>query len=436
MARRMVVKVQGPHRGKYILAPYVLSAEIIGRVVKQYIESGDFNGLPATALAERFALSEEEIKRRLEGLIRDDTLAISLYVNPHIRAFDDPTTKQIEGLKAMPLSGLVVYPTRATLARRVARLRKYRDRRFSRILLEGFPQMHPCYFELPVLERYTRDPRYRVFDDGTTMSLSMRSEYCLDSKTSEEDKIGIQTLSYAYRTSDQRKVVLVFLRYLHDLSPRHQKQWESHQVFGDFRLDKDYVNRSFRVEFTENRSIYEAFLEEQRQGNLLSKTISKPHFFRKVYDANDLPVFNRLLRPTLNSYHEFVLTLEKVFPGNINAAFFKGDIAFTDEQGADISQHTIKLLEKWLTKFYRPRDPKALEEPYNALRRIRAERQRPAHAIDPDKYDETYFEKQRDLIVSAYRAIEAIRLIFSSHPKAKAAGYQPPDWIEKGKIKL
>ncbi len=125
----------------------------VARVIEQYHKSGDFNGLPATTLVREFSISETDLKQELKSLIQDETLAISLYVNPHIRAFDDSVERQIAALEASPLDALVLYPTLATLAPRVKKLENYHDRPFSRMLFEGYPQLYQCYFELPVLER-------------------------------------------------------------------------------------------------------------------------------------------------------------------------------------------------------------------------------------------------------------------------------------------
>jgi len=281
-----------------------------------------------------------------------------------------------------------------------------------------------------------KDPRYRVYDDGTSMRLSIGDEYYSDPNTPEEEKVSVQTLSYAYEPGSHRRAVFVFLYYLHHLSARHQKHWESHQISGDFRMDKDYMDRTLRGEFTDNCSIYEALLEEERQVNVLCAPIGKPPLFKKEYERNELPNFNHLLRPTLRSYDDFTMILEKLVPGNINTTFFKDDISFTDERGEDISQQTIKLLEKWFNTFYHPRDPNALAAVFRALRGIRTERQAPAHKINPDEYNEEYFKKQKDLMVSAYRAVQALRLMLSNHPAVRSAGYHPPDWLEQGKIKL
>ena len=60
-------------------------------------------------------------------------------------------------------------------------------------------------------------------------------------------------------------------------------------------------------------------------------------------------------------------------------------------------------------------------------------RQKPAHEIEEDVFDQKYFKDQRDLILDTYSAIRTIRLIFANHPKVRKASIDIPDCLREEK---
>ena len=92
------------------------------------------------------------------------------------------------------------------------------------------------------------------------------------------------------------------------------------------------------------------------------------------------------------------------------------------------------MLNEWLHKFYRTTDWTLWEESYKTLREIRKIRQRPAHVLDDDKFDQKYFKEQRELLERAYLAVRTIRLSLQNHPKVRAAEIDIPDFLENNKI--
>ncbi len=97
---------------------------------------------------------------------------------------------------------------------------------------------------------------------------------------------------------------------------------------------------------------------------------------------------------------------------------------------------TLRLLENWIRKYFKPHDPQPLEEMFETFKKIRKQRQIPAHAMDNDEYDTKYFELQKETIKSAYIAMRTLRLILCNHPKIKSSNYKPPDWLQYGEIKF
>jgi hypothetical protein len=408
-----------------------LENKIINLVIEKYVNSYDFNGFPMKNLIEEIQINEKILIQEIRRLIEEEKLSISLYGNPHIKAFDYPIEDQINFLENRSLEEIVLYPTRLVLKGRVDE-EKYKDKPFSRMLLEGYPQFHQCYFELAVLERYKNDPRYYLYDDGTNLDLWIKDKFYLDYNTPEEDKIIIQNFGYAYSRDTGEKIIMVFLRYLHDLSAKHQKYWESYLVKGDFLIDKDYFERSFLAKFTDFYSIYDAFLEEEKQINIISKIIGKPPLFLNEYDY--VPDFSNLPLPTKAYFQNFIHVLDKLISENINREFFKGDIDFKNEKEEILG--SLKLLENWLRKYFKPYDPKPFENMINIFRKIRNQRQKPAHKIEENEFNNKYLEMQKKLMKEAYIAIRTLRLILCNHPRVKNSDYQPPEWLQDGKIKF
>lgn len=416
-----------------------MKSKIIDFVIKRYINSRDFNGLPARFLIEQLKISNEELENLLVELIESGDISLSLYINPHIKPFDWTKKEQLKFLKKKNLEEIIVYPTRQSLKGKFPKNR-YKDKPFSRMLLEGYPQFHYCFFDPSVLDDYLNNPCYEFRTDGTTAHLYLKDKYYLDKKFPEKDKIGIQTLSYGYDKKGN-KVIFAYLCYLHKgLTAKHQQRWHFHRIKGDYRLDKDYFDRSIRGEFTEHRSIYEAFLEEQRQINILCKIMNKPPLFKKEYDLNDVDNFKTLPKPTLRNFQNFAHVLDKLISENINKRFFINGIPLErkiQKKKGHVRVEpigSINLLENWLNKFFRPKDPKPLKEMFTCFKKIRKLRQPPAHTIAKNEYDRKCVEKQQKLMVSAYSSIRTLRLIFMNHPLAK--NYKPPEWLQKGKIKL
>ena len=69
-----------------------------------------------------------------------------------------------------------------------------------------------------------------------------------------------------------------------------------------------------------------------------------------------------------------------------------------------------------------------------SLQCVSLKRQKPAHAIDENIFDQCYFKEQRELIVEAYSAIKILRLLLENHPKVEAANIEIPTCLRDGRI--
>ena len=145
-----------------------------------------------------------------------------------------------------------------------------------------------------------------------------------------------------------------------------------------------------------------------------------------------------MIRPTAKEFCAFVHTLDKMLAENIDPAFFGSDVAMNEEvtrkdKRVEVRRKgTISLLGEWLALRYRTQNDGAISEMLGTLRHIRKLRQRPAHALDNDVFDQGLIKEERDLMARAYRAVNILRRILASHPAAK--DFKAPPWIESGEI--
>jgi hypothetical protein len=130
--------------------------------------------------------------------------------------------------------------------------------------------------------------------------------------------------------------------------------------------------------------------------------------------------------------------LDKMMSDNINRDFFKGLVDLerqeTRKDGAVIvtQKGTIALLEEWIGATFRPKDPKPLEDMFTAFRQVRQLRQKPAHAVQVEQFDQEYFREQRQLVIGAYAAVRTLRQVLANHPRLRE--YKVPDWLYNGEI--
>ncbi|MBE9536931.1 MAG: AAA family ATPase, partial [Proteobacteria bacterium] len=131
-----------------------------------------------------------------------------------------------------------------------------------------------------------------------------------------------------------------------------------------------------------------------------------------------------LLRPTLKEYNEFVHLLDKMLSENLNRIFFDNDVSLeTEEQRKDgkivvKSKGTIQILDDWLKYKFKTDDRSEIEEMLRTFRRIRTLRQKPAHSIKENEFDQRYVHEQRELMKSVYHAVKILRVVLGLHPDA------------------
>jgi hypothetical protein len=409
--------------------------QLLDQITAFYLGSSGFNGLPLHGIG----LSQPELETLLAELVGDGLVSLEfgdIHPNPHIRALEP---QSVEEQLAKPgqrgAENACAYPTPTHLVR-VVDAPRYADRPFTLKLYLGEPQLKPYFFDLAVLEFYRNDPRYHYKVSDVSGQISVTSEHYLGGQMAEPDKIVLETFGFAY-DAEMRRAVAAYLRYLHTLSPEHQRIWHAKLLHGDYKLHPDYW-RSTHGHWPEGASIFAVFLEEMHHVNEMARLMGRPPFFRQEYHGGKRPrEFAFLIRPTLKEFNAFVHLLDKMVSENINVDFFEGVPLEEERERPDgrlevVRKASLRVLEEWLNAAVRLDDPRAKDEMLATLKKIRALRQRPAHAVEEDVFDQRYFKEQRELIVEVYAAMRTIRLIFALHPATQ--GYAVPDWLDTGKI--
>lgn len=404
---------------------------LLRAVTRHYLRSGDFNGLPVPPTL-RQSVVTNLIRRGVVSLNRGDR-----HPNPHIKALEpEPVDDQVAKIRTGGLEGCL-YPEPRHLERVVDRS-QYDGCPFSLRLALGQPQLSHCSFALNVLEHYRNDPRYSFSVSDVDGSMSVRDKYFESDLMEERDQTFLQTFGFSY-DENMRRAVAVFLRYLHDLTPEHQRIWEAHLLDGRFALHPDYHAASMG-HWPEKMPILVAFCEEIHQINEMCRLIGRPTLFRREFQESDRPrEFTFLLRPTLKAFNEFVHLLDKMLSENIDVAFFENDVPLerdiTRPDGKVVVERkgTLQVLAEWLDKAIKLPDPTPKDEMIKTFRAIRKMRQQPAHTTTEDEFDESYFAKQRELIIDAYKAIRTMRLLLANHPATKS--HKVPEWLYKGHIR-
>lgn len=419
-----------------------LTDQIIGRVIAFFIKSGDFNGIPiGTLLADQEA-QNDEVLSILNGLVRDGRVELmfaSHSDNPHIKRIAAlPVEEQIKKLSEEDPNSVCAYPS-AALLKVAVDVSRYEDRPYTKGLVLAEPQLTPVFFELSVLERYFEDPRYAFEFNDRSGSISVGREHYQSGSLQTRDEIFLQTFGIGY-DEQRRRVVVVFLRYLANLSPEHQQIWRAHEVQGPCKMNSDYERAAIWGQWPQYYSVYEAFISEQVEINKLAELVGRPPMWKTTYQDGRPVGLQPMLRPTRKNFHAFVQVLDKMLSENINRDFFRGDIPREDRiSAADGSIErrplgSLTLLERWLKKMYRTADGEDISKQVVApMKRIRGLRNKPSHALGENEYIPELTKEQDELLGTAIRGLTELRLILWSHPLARER-YLPPSWLDSDKI--
>jgi hypothetical protein len=408
-------------------------------VTEAYLGSPDFNGL-SFSRAGRALPDLNSLTETVTGLVEAQQIELlfeGAEENPAVKRFPlASTAEQIRLLREHGLRAAWAYPSPSHLALAVDR-NQYASRPFTLRLALGEPQLTFQAFDITVLEKYRNDPRFKYECDDTCGSVHLSSEYREHMRASDDSYL--ETFGFAYDDSG-RRAVAVYLRYLRGLTPEHQQIWNIGALSGAYRLHPDYLKITLGS-WDLGQNVFGAILDELRTINAFSRQMRRPPLFKN--ECRERPKeFSFLIRPTNREYRAFVLTLDQMLSDNISPDFFMDEVEKTEHiQRRDGSvavqqKGTIKMLEEWLLARFNAREPDLVVAVFDGFRKVRQERQKPAHVLQSDAFDEAYYQQQRDLLVTAHNALRLLRTAFQSHPAVRPneVAYLPRDdhhiWLQ------
>lgn len=423
-----------------------------------FVASSDFNGIPLRNISEKLNIDYENSIDIIKELVKDNIVSIQSSTNPHIIGFQHyPIDSQIHILEeAKKIKEVVhsfgeitissedteypicLYPSKSYLQKK-RDLADFGNALYTKQLALAEPHLTPIFFEIEVLDRYFNDPRFDFKFEDYSGQISCLYDENENPIVREEDQIFLKTFGLGFDENGDRLAV-VYLRYLKDLTPEHQIYWKSRQKTGNCKMLEEYHQNTIQGNWTFSYSIFSGFIGEQKCINDLTKLIFTKPLFRKSFENENRPKeFTLFFTPTLKNYNDFILLLDKMISENINKDFFEGKVDFFEFKELENglverqSKGTLQLFEEWLTSVFNVKGDGTVSELFKPLRKIRKERQSPAHRINENQYDRQLIEKQKIIMDDIYSVFRNLRNIFHQHPKAR--DFEIPDWLENGKIK-
>jgi hypothetical protein len=425
-------------------ANLVIDPEVISRlnsiVMSYFLESGDFNGIPAADLPQRAGFQDAQTRQVLETVLKSGLVELAFASktgNPHIKRLPaEPVEMQLTLLASEDIGGICVYPSPASVSAVIGQT--YDDRPYTKRLALVEAQLEPVFFELIVLERYFRDPRFKCWFGDSNGNISIGDKAYLTEDTPEKDKISFK-FGIGY-DPNRARVVAVFLYELAALSPEHQQAFRSYEVKERCVMNSDFERAMIWGLWGEYESVYNAFIHEQVEINRLCALIGKPSLFKQTFENHERPLgFSPMLRATGRDYQEFVHLLDKMLSDNINREFFRNDIPLEEEVQRKDGRievrplNTVTLMERWFSKRYRTSDGEDVAKIIvSSLRAVRKARQPAAHAVQENVYDPTLPGLQDEILGKAKQGLTLTRWALTSHPRAKC--YEAPEWLDGEKI--
>lgn len=276
---------------------------LLEEVTAFYLNSGDFNGIPALQLAGRLMKQWDHIKPVVAAFIEKELIGIldeNSDLNPAIiRVGFEPKEVQIKKLDNSNLQHVYIYPRTAHL-KSVAKPSDYIGRFYVLELALGHPQLSFRSFDLSVLEFYRNDPRYIYENRDIDGYICVRDEFYRSADMAEKDQVLLQSFGFSFDKNVNRAVA-VFLRYLADLSPEHQQIWKAKELSEPHELHPDYFRYSILGDWGERFPIFVAFAVEMHLLNRMAKAMGRPNLFRQdsgEHGQNKPRRFTFLVRPT------------------------------------------------------------------------------------------------------------------------------------------
>ncbi len=416
--------------------------ELEQQILDFFLESArkeSFNGVLASIAikAHPKMVNPRTIIAQLIDADRIDGVFACRDTNPHIKRLPVlPKERQLELVRSEDLNSFCLYPSPLVLAENVMQS-EFSDRPFSRAILLGEAQLSYVTFELGVLGRYRSDPRFIVKFNDYMGDMFISDAYYGSTEVPERDKIGVDSFGLAV-DANQIPHIVVFYRYLADLTSEHQQYWNSFEA-PHVPMCEEYFKSSILGDWWENRSIRYAIQEEMRLVNEMAEAVFGNKLFRHEM-TDDLPFdLSAFLVPSSENFGTFIHSWDKLLSDNINKKFFKRRVASNFEQDLQDgrvsvqAKGTITLLQEWLENVIAGDDKaQIIDAIVSPIRKIRDLRQKPAHKFQENQFSLEFHRKRRELLEDVLSSLSCFRVVLARH--RKAVGINVPDWLGSEKI--
>lgn len=423
-----------------------------------FVTSSDFNGIPLRSISQKIDITYKKSIDVIKELVKEDIISIQSSTNPHIIGFQHyPVDSQLnileeaKKIKESILSlgeftfssedtefPICLYPSKNYLQKK-RDLTEFESAVYTKQLALAEPHLKPIFFEIEVLERYFNDPRFDFKFKDYSGEISCKYDENEKPFVREEDEIFLKTFGLGFDENGNR-VAVVYLRYLKNLTSEHQIYWKSKEKFNKCKILEEYHQNTIQGNWTSSYSIFSGFIGEQKCINDLTELIFSKPLFRKSFENSNRPKeFTFFFTPTLKNYNDFILLLDKMVSENINKDFFEGKVELFQfkklENGLVERQMkgTLQMLEEWLTLVFNVKGDRSISELFKPLKKIRRERQNPAHRISENQFDKHLIKKQIKIMNELYFVFRNLRNMFHQNPKAR--NFEVPNWLEEGDIK-
>ena len=409
---------------------------IESQVVSHYLASGDYSGLPLPRLASDLGTDPEALLEVVVPLVKAGRVSLPspFQTNPHVKMFKSSIEEQLRWFDERESRSVCLYPTAQSIVESVD-LSTYDDRPFTKLMVLAYPKGLVVPFQLDVLESYQRDPRHEFSFSGRSGWIQMLDEY--RDHLEESDRVDL--FFGLGHDAEGDRVVVVYLYRLDRLSGKQQRIWKEFLVDGKVKVSEDYVTATLDGQPVNANSVYDAIVCEQVEINKLFELLERSPLFRETYEEQRPAQFSFFVKPTQGNYDEFVHLLDKMLPDNMDIKALGGAILRLERvevgkgKGESGPKGSITMLEKWLSLRY-PTAP--LEERLaiiKPLRKVRSQRQKPAHKIVEDKYDKRFYTRQDELVWKVYEALRNLRCLLATDPSA--SNYEPSYWVREFPVK-
>lgn len=410
-----------------------------------FCESSDFNGIALRNISEQLGLDYKDSIDQVKQLVKVGSVSIQSSTNPHIIGFShhaiDSQLTILEKAKDIGVSKktygniefvtenteypICVYPSKEYLKEN-RDLGEFGYSKYTAALALAEPQLSFRFFETDVLERYSSDPRFDFEFHDFSGRISVKYDESGKAILREEDQIFMKSFGLGF-DSNSNRLIAVIMRDLGRLSSEHQVYWSTKEVpDSECRVLTDYYDNIIQGNWITSRSVFYALIDEINAIYKLTSSIFGVPLFRKELDGDHRPKnFTFFFSPTTKNYYDFINLLDKYISENINKSFFKGKLDLEERKPIDdgtferIPKGTLRLLEEWINTVFRYADDSIPTEIMKPLKKVRKERQVPAHKVVDNSYDPSLVDLQKEIMEGCYLSLGSIRRNIQTHPKAK-----------------